>query len=65
MVHIFDLQRFNEKGKSFKILAFSEKNYRVIPTFLGERPISPYEKPIYGVGFSSGAPPPAGVKKPQ
>jgi len=51
-------------GKSIKILAFLKIDYRAIPISFSEKPISPYEKPIYEVGISSGTPPPAGVKKP-
>lgn len=65
MTHGFDLQPLIEKGKSFKILAFSKKDYRAIPIPFYENPISLYENPNYKVGFSSGAPlPPARVKTP-
>jgi hypothetical protein len=43
MTHGFDLQPGIEKGKSFKILAFSEKDYRAIPISFYENPNSPYE----------------------
>jgi hypothetical protein len=64
MTHGFDLLPGIEKGKSFKILAFSEKDYRAIPVSFYEKPISHYEKPNYEVGFSSGAPPPRQSQKP-
>ena len=55
----------NEVGKSFKILAFSDQDHRAIPISPDEIPIFPYEKPTYGVGFASDAPPPTGHKDPQ
>jgi hypothetical protein len=64
MAHSFRLLRFNKKGKSFKILAFLEKDYRAIPISLFGNPISLYEKPIYGVGFSSDAPLSPGLRHP-
>jgi hypothetical protein len=65
MTHGFGLQPGIEKGKSFKILAFSKKDYRAIPIPFCENPISLYENPNYEVGFSSGAPlPPRQSQKP-
>jgi hypothetical protein len=64
MTHGLDLQPGIEKGKSFKILAFSGKDYQAIPISFYEKPISLYEKPNYEVGFSSNAPPPRQSQKP-